>query len=214
MQFFNGVGGFSKDGREYVVTLAPGQFTPLPWVNVLANPSFGSLVSASGGASSWSENAQEFRLTPWSNDVISDLDGEAFYVRDEDSGEYWSPTSWPRRGVGPYVCRHGFGYSVFSHRQGGIDTELRMYVAIDAPIKFSILTLHNRSGRPRRLSVTAYIEWVLGELRSKTRMQVVTETDPGSGALLARNTYSTDFGERVAFFDTDAGCRSGAQLYL
>ena len=201
--FFNGLGGFTPDGREYVVTIAPGQVTPAPWVNVIANPSFGTIVSESGCANTWSENAHEFLLTPWSNDPISDSHGEAFYLRDEESGHFWSPTPWPSRGQGHYVCRHGFGYSVFTHTEDGIDSELCVYVAADAPIKFAVLKVRNKSGRLRRLSATGYIEWVLGELRPKSLMHVITEIDLNSGALLARNAYNEEFGERVAFFDVD-----------
>jgi cellobiose phosphorylase len=201
--FFNGLGGFKPDGSEYVVTIAPGQATPAPWVNVLANPSFGTIVSESGCANTWSENAHEFLLTPWSNDPVGDSRGEAFYLRDEESGHFWSPTPWPSRGQGNYVCRHGFGYSVFTHTEDGIESELWVYVALDAPIKFAMLKVRNKSGRPRRLSVTGYIEWVLGELRSKSMMHVVTVIEPNLGALLARNAYHSDFGERIAFFDVD-----------
>jgi cellobiose phosphorylase len=206
--FFNGLGGFTPDGREYVVTIAPGQVTPVPWVNVLANPSFGAIVSESGGANTWSENAQEFLLTPWSNDPVSDSGGEAFYLRDEESGHFWSPTPWPTRGQGYYVCRHGFGYSVFTHAEDGIDSELWVYVALDAAIKFAVLKVRNKSGRLRSLSITGYIEWVLGELRPKSMMNVITEMDPSIGALLARNAYNMDFGERIAFFDVDDATRS------
>ncbi|HKU77200.1 MAG TPA: glycosyl hydrolase family 65 protein [Pyrinomonadaceae bacterium] len=206
--FFNGRGGFSPDGREYVVTIAPGQVTPAPWVNVIANPSFGTIVSESGCANTWSENAHEFLLTPWSNDPISDSDGEAFYLRDEESGRFWSPTPWPSSGQGHYVCRHGFGYSVFTHTEDGIDSELWVYVALDAPIKFAVLKVRNKSGRLRRLSVTGYIEWVLGELRPKSMMHVITEIDPESGALLAGNSYNEEFGERIAFFEVDNTTRS------
>ena len=206
--FSNGLGGFSPDGREYVVRIGPGQVTPAPWVNVLANPSFGTIVSESGCANTWSENAQQFLLTPWSNDPVGDSSGEAFYLRDEDSGYFWSPTPWPSRGQGCYVCRHGFGYSVFTHMEDGIDSELWVYVALDAPIKFAVLTVRNTSGRLRRLSATGYMEWVLGELRPKSMMHVITEMDPESGALLAHNAYNADFAERIAFFDVDDAPRS------
>jgi cyclic beta-1,2-glucan synthetase len=199
--FDNGMGGFTPDGREYVIHSAAGQVTPAPWVNVLANSNFGTVVSESGSAYSWSENAHEFRLTPWYNDPVSDLSGEAFYIRDEESGEFWSPTPLPARGQLPYLCRHGFGYSVFETTQNGITTELWIYVAVDAPIKFAVLKVRNRSGRPRRLSVTAYCEWVLGEMRSKGMMHVVTEVDPHCGALLAQNPYSIEFPGRIAFLD-------------
>jgi cellobiose phosphorylase len=206
--FFNGLGGFTPDGREYVITIGPGQMTPAPWVNVLANPSFGSIVSESGCANTWSENAQEFLLTPWSNDPVSDSGGEAFYIRDEESGYFWSPMPWPSSGQGYYVCRHGFGYSVFTHTEDGIDTELWVYVALDAPVKFAVVKVRNKSGRLCRLSVTGYIEWVLGELRPKSVMHVITEMNPNIGALLARNAYNTEFGERIAFFDVDDATRS------
>jgi cyclic beta-1,2-glucan synthetase len=165
--FHNGLGGFTADGREYVITLQPGQMTPAPWVNVLANPYFGTVVSESGNAYTWVENCHEFRLTPWNNDPVSDTPGEAFYIRDEQTGQFWSPTPLPARGATPYVVRHGFGYSVFEHTENGIVSELTVYVAMDAPVKFAVLKLRNISGRSRRLSVTGYCEWVLGDLRQK-----------------------------------------------
>ena len=206
--FFNGLGGFTPDGREYVVTTANGEATPAPWVNVLANAHFGTVISENGLACTWSENAHEFRLTPWDNDPVSDSGGEAIYLRDEESGHVWSPTPLPRRGAGPYVSRHGFGYSVFEHTEGGIRSELWVYVALDGPIKFSVLKVRNESGRSRRLSATGYLEWVLGDLRAKSIMHVITEVDQTSGALFARNRYNTEFTDRVAFFDVDDATRA------
>lgn len=208
LTFFNGLGGFTPDGREYVITTAQAQQTPTPWVNVLANPTFGSVVSESGLACTWSENAHEFRLTPWSNDPVGDSRGEAFYIRDEERGHFWSPTPLPCRGASPYVSRHGFGYSVFEHTERGIASELWVYVALDAPIKFVVLKLRNETERPRKLSATGYVEWVLGDLRGKTAMHVVTGISPSSGALFARNAYSAEFGERTAFFDVDDPART------
>lgn len=199
----NGFGGYSPDGCEYVITTSAARMTPAPWVNVIANPHFGTLVTESGSATTWSENAHEFRLTPWSNDPVSDPNTEAFYIRDEASGNFWSPTLLPTRAAGEFTTRHGFGYSTFEHSQEGIDSELRIYVAIDSPVKFSVLQLCNRSDRPRKLSVTGYVEWVLGDERAKTQMQVVTERDETTGALFARNAYNTDFQGRTAFFDAD-----------
>ncbi|MBF8259549.1 MAG: putative protein NdvB, partial [Actinobacteria bacterium] len=206
--FFNGLGGFTPDGREYVITTAHGQVTPAPWVNVLANPNFGTVLSESGSSYTWSENAHEFRLTPWDNDPVSDSSGEAFYLRDEESGRFWSPTPLPSRGAMPYVSRHGFGYSVFEHTESGIRSEMWVYVALDAPIKFTVLKVRNESGRSRRLSATGYVEWVLGDLRPKSAMHVVTEVNPDGGALFARNPYNTEFGGRVAFFDVDDAIRT------
>jgi len=205
--FPNGLGGFTKDGHEYVITLQPGSMTPAPWVNVLANPWFGTVVSESGAAYTWVENSHEFRLTPWSDDPVQDPTGEALYIRDEQTGQFWSPTPLPARGATPYVIRHGFGYTVFEHTENGIASELWVYVAMDAPVKFSVLKLRNVSGRPRRLSVTGYWEWVLGDLRPKTLLHVQTAVDPRTGALLVRNYYNTDFPDRIVFLDVnDATC--------
>lgn len=203
LMFENGIGGFTPDGREYVISTARGQLTPAPWVNVLANPFFGTVVSENGVAYTWSENAHEFRLTPWYNDPVTDSGGEAFYVRDEERGHYWSPMPLPSRGVTPYVTRHGFGYSVFEHTERGISTEVWVYVALDAAVKLTAIKVRNHSGRSRRLSVTGYVEWVLGNLRAKSAMHVITEINHLSGALFARNAYSTEFGNRVAFFNVD-----------
>ena len=204
----NPLGGFIPDGTEYVITTSPGQVTPAPWVNVLANPHFGTVISESGLAYTWNENAHEFRLTPWSNDPVTDARGEAFYIRDEESGEFWSPTPLPCPGAAPYVTRHGFGYSIFEHIEDGIGSELRVYVDLDAAVKFSALTVSNRSGRSRRLSATGYVEWVLGDLPAKAAMHVITEVDPASGALCARNVINAEFAGRTAFFDVDDATRS------
>jgi cellobiose phosphorylase len=200
----NGIGGFSADGREYVIRTGPGRTTPAPWVNVLASPMFGTVVSESGQAYSWNQNAHEFRLTPWDNDPVSDRGGEVFYVRDEQTGVFWSPTALPAPSGGDYVTRHGFGYSAFEHAAHGIHSELLTYVALDAPLKYVVVRLRNDGAAARRLSVTGYVEWVLGDLRATSAPHVVTEQDPVSGALFARNAYNADFSGRVAFFHLDA----------
>ncbi len=197
--FCNGLGGFTPDGREYVITLEAGQTTPAPWVNVIASPHIGTVVSESGGAYTWVGNAHEFRLTPWHNDPLCDSSGEAFYLRDEESGAYWSPTPLPARGRNGYVCRHGFGYSVFEHEETGIASELTTFVAMDAPVKFVVLKLRNLSKRARRISLTGYWELVLGEWRHANLMHIVTEPDPLSGALFARNAYGRECANRVVF---------------
>ncbi len=204
----NGLGGFTPDGREYVISTSLSQVTPAPWVNVLANPFFGTVISESGLAYTWSENAHEFRLTPWYNDPVSDSSGEAFYIRDEERGHFWSPMPLPSRGANPYVTRHGFGYSVFEHNERGISTEVWVYVAIDAAVKFTVLKVRNMSGRTRRLSATGYVEWVLGDLRPKSVMHITTAINPQSGALFASNPYNTEFGGRVAFFNVDDPTRT------
>ena len=200
LQCFNGFGGFTSAGDEYIIRLAEDVSTPAPWANVLANPNFGTLVSESGQGYTWIENAHEFRLTPWDNDPLKDSAGEAFYLRDDETGRVWSPTVLPCRGRGDYQIRHGFGYSVFEHSEDGIYSQLMMFVALDAAVKFIVLTIRNDSSQRRQLSATGYVAWVLGDLRAKNAMHIVTEQSD-SGALFAQNHYNTEFGERTAFFD-------------
>ncbi len=201
--FDNGIGGFTPDGREYVITLADGQTPPAPWANVIASPHIGTVVSESGSAYTWVENAHEFRLTTWHNDPLSDSSGEAHYIRDEETGVFWSPTALPACTVtqdkSDYVCRHGFGYSVFEHNEAGINSELTTYVAMDAPVKFVVIKLRNLSNRTRQLSLTGYWELVLGEWRHANLMHIVTEIDAQTSAVLARNAYGRECANRLVF---------------
>ncbi|HEY5937872.1 MAG TPA: glucoamylase family protein [Kofleriaceae bacterium] len=205
---FNGHGGFTSDGREYVIETSAQSRTPAPWVNVLANPWFGTVISESGGAYTWCENAHGHRLTPWHNDAVTDASGEAFYLRDEDDGRFWSPTPLPVKTSAAYTSRHGFGYSVFTTTDHGIASELRTFVAVDAPVKFVALKLRNRSGKARRLSVTGFFELVLGANRAMNAPYVVSELDTKTAGLLARNAYNTEFASRVAFLDCSVHERS------
>lgn len=201
LEFFNGLGGFADDGREYVTLLDGDRTTPAPWINVVANPDFGFQVSTEGSGYTWSENSRENQLTQWSNDPVVDPCGEAIYVRDEATGEVWSPTAQPIRDGGTYVARHGFGYSRFEHDAHGIALSLTQFVPVADPIKISRLVLRNLSTRPRRLSVTAYAEWVLGTRRGASAPFVTTATDAETGLLVARNPSSIGFSGRVAFAD-------------
>ena len=194
LRFANETGGFSPDG-EYVI--APAKVPPAPWINVVANPSFGFLVSDSGAGYTWAGNSQQNRLTPWSNDPVSDPPGEVIYLRDEDTGETWSPTPLPVPGAAPTLVRHGAGYTSFEQRRSNLEQRLRLFTAPDDPVKFLCLSVVNRGSTPRRLSATFYAEWVLGVTRDQTAMHIVTEVDPESGAVLARNPLSIDFGTRA-----------------
>jgi cellobiose phosphorylase len=206
--FYNGIGGFTSDGREYVITISKDKTTPAPWVNVMANKEFGTVISENGAAYTWAENSHEYRLTPWNNDPVTDSGGEAMYIRDEETGHFWSPTPLTDSESKLYVSRHGFGYSVFEHNEGGIITELWVYVATDAPVKFSVLKVRNESGRSCKLSAISYVEWVLGDLRHKYAMHVNTSVDMNSSAIYAGNPYNPEFEARVAFLHTDDSVQS------
>jgi len=202
LEFSNGLGGFTADGSEYVTILGEKQWTPGPWINVIANPKFGFQVSAEGGGYTWSMNSRENQLTPMSNDPVSDTPGEVLYIRDEQSGILWSPTALPiREGEGKYVARHGQGYSRFERTSHGISAELLQYVPLSESIKVSRLTIKNNSRRNRRLSITAYVEWVLAASREASAPFISTEIDSTTGALFARNPWRTEFRDRIAFAD-------------
>ncbi|MGA9993877.1 MAG: protein ndvB, partial [Pyrinomonadaceae bacterium] len=208
LAFFNGLGGFSQEGREYVTVLSEGQWTPAPWLNVVANAhDFGFQVTETGAGYTWSANSRENRLTPWSNNAVSDPPGEVIYMRDEDTGTVWSPTPLPVREAEPYVVRFGQGYTVFEHTSHGITQELLMFVPLDASVKVSKLRLRNRSERRRRLSVTSYNELVLGVSREKSAPFIITELDQ-TGAIFARNPYNNEFAGRVAFVETSEQTRT------
>jgi cyclic beta-1,2-glucan synthetase len=202
LEYFNGLGGFDDDGREYVIVLTNGQCTPAPWINVIANAEFGFMVSELGSGCTWSLNSRLNQLTPWSNDPVNDPPGEIVYLQDDETRDLWTPTALPIRvNNASYVIRHGQGYSRFEHDSHGIHSDLLQFVSADDPVKISILTLKNNSGRPRKLTVTAYVEWVLGASRTITAPYIVTELDPATGALFAFNSLDVDFGQRIAFVD-------------
>jgi cyclic beta-1,2-glucan synthetase len=198
LEFANGLGGFVRDGQEYAIVLAPGKTTPAPWVNVIANPQFGFIVSESGCGYTWSGNSRQNQLTPWSNDPVADSSGEAFYLRDEDSAELWSPTALPIRLDGAtYVAYHGQGYSRFEHHSHGIASTLLEFVANEDPVRIARLELRNDSSRRRRIAVCRYLEWQLGANRGAHAHFIVTEV-AGGGIVQATNPWNEEFGEAVA----------------
>jgi cyclic beta-1,2-glucan synthetase len=209
--FWNGHGGFTRDGREYWIDVHPREgeastdlaLPPTPWINVVANPACGFLISEAGSGYTWTGNSQLNRLTAWNNDPVCDAPAEVIYVRDEETGQVWSPTPAPFFSSAPVRVRHGQGYTVFERSSHGLDHSLLLLVPVDDPIKLMRLEIRNTADRPRRLSITLYAEWVLGQFREAAPLFVVTEADGPTGALLARNAYRSDFAERVAFADVN-----------
>jgi cyclic beta-1,2-glucan synthetase len=198
LEFFNGLGGFGNDGLEYQIILAAQQFTPAPWINVIANEKIGFTVSESGSGYTWAENSRENKLTPWSNDPVTDPINEIIYIRDEETLALFTATPMPIRETSPYTICHGQGYSHFSHATQGLQLELSQFVATDDPVKISRLSIENCSSRPRKLSITTYLEWVLGAQQTG---HILTEQDSLTKAIFARNHWSEENSQKIAFTD-------------
>ncbi len=197
--FFNDLGGFTASGEEYRITLKTRDLPPLPWINVISNSKFGFQISESGGSYTWSENSREYKLTPWSNDPVLDPPGEICYLRDEANGMVWTLAPSPIRDNHPYTVRHGQGYTVFAHTSQEIEQTGTYFVPLHDPVKIIKLSLYNTGNTMRRLSITYYLEWVLGVNRIQTAPFIITEIDPDTGALMARNVYQDAFPESFAF---------------
>jgi cyclic beta-1,2-glucan synthetase len=209
LAFFNGLGGFHQGGREYVTLLGAEQWTPAPWSNVIGNSvEFGFQISETGSGCTWSLNSRENRLTPWSNDAISDPPGEVVYLRDEDSGTIWSVTPLPIREREPYIIRHGQGYSVFEHTSHGVSQELLVFAPLDSPVKITLLRLRNRTPRKRRFTITNYNELVLGVARPSSAPYIITEIDQSASTIFAKNPFNNEFAGRVAFVATSESISS------
>ena len=203
LQFWNGHGGFSADGTEYVIRLQPEaggrlRLPPQPWTNVIANTGFGFIASETSAGCTWSQNSRENRLTPWYNDPVLDPHGEAWYLRDEDSGASWSLAPGPTPQPVPHEIRHGFGYSRYRHHSHGLEQELCLFAPREDPIKIAWVRLRNTSGQPRRLSLFAYARLVLGVLPGESATRIRIERDAAAGILLAEN-HNREFSGRIAF---------------
>jgi cyclic beta-1,2-glucan synthetase len=204
LSYFNGLGGFSLDGREYAIYLGPGKVTPAPWANVIATPDFGCLVTESGLGFTWSGNSQQNRLTTWENDPVSEPAPEAIYIRDDDSGAIWTPTASPIREEDAYRAKHGQGYTTFEHNSHAIGQEMTVFIPFEEdgprdPVKICRLRLRNHSSRKRNLTVTYFAEWVLGTQRENQAPHISTSFDASSGAVLAREGWSPDRVDSIAF---------------
>jgi cyclic beta-1,2-glucan synthetase len=200
LELFNGYGGFCLDTNEYVIYIKNGQLTPAPWVNVIANSlDFGTIITESGSSHTWSVNSRENRITPWSNDPVSDPSGEILYIRDEQTGAIWSPTPLPIRDNTPYLIRHGQGYSKFYHISREIEQSLNIFVVMNEEVKVTELTLKNLGDSTRYLSITNYIEWVLGIHREDSAAHIVTEFDEKTNSIFAHNSYNNEFSTRFSF---------------
>jgi cyclic beta-1,2-glucan synthetase len=213
LEFFNGFGGFANNGEQYAISVnrqryrrhQPGTLPPAPWANVIANEVFGFACTECSTGYTWSGNSHHNRLTPWSNDAVRDPAGESLYIRDDDSGEVWSATPLPAGDGLAYDVRHGHGETVFAHRRDDIDCTLKVFVPKDERVKVFALALRNEGARPRRLSITLFVEWVLGDDRSRSQMHIVTSQDSRTGAILAFNRFRQEFSERIAFLDLHPG---------
>jgi cyclic beta-1,2-glucan synthetase len=202
----NDLGGFDKNGSEYVIRLEGMRMTPAPWVNVISNPDFGFMVTESGGGYIWCENSRENKLTPWSNDPVCDSPGEVFYLT-ETMGEPWSITPLPVREEEEYLIRHGFGYTEFEHESHGIAQKLTQFVPARGTVKISIIRLINRAKDKKSLNVTYYVNPVMGVDSKETSMHLITSQNE-EGMLMIRNPYNREFPDRICFMETSVCSRT------
>jgi N,N'-diacetylchitobiose phosphorylase len=204
LAFWNGFGGFGRDGREYVIrfaaeTASAGGRPPQPWINVLANETFGALVSETGAGTTWSVNSRERRLTPWSNDPLLDPHGEALWLADRSTGEIVSPLPGPAAGEGACEVRHGFGVTRFHRRALGLECATTVFVPRHDPLKVTRLTVTNRGPAERVVDLAAYQRLVLGTIPAASAPTVVTAESATGDALFAHNPGDPLHPGRVAF---------------
>jgi cellobiose phosphorylase len=200
LSYFNGLGGFSSSGHEYLIQLEKHQHAPAPWINVIANPEFGFIASEAGSGFTWYENSHEYKLTPWSNDAVTDPPGEILYLTDSDTEKSWTVTAMPIRDEEIYTIRHGFGYSVFEHKSHELEQSLVQFVPVNETIKISLLSLKNTSEQERHLTLTYYVRPILGVSDQETAMFIQTKLDE-FGLLMVENPYNVHFPGRITFLD-------------
>lgn len=208
LSYFNDIGGFDIEANEYVIHLRRGNETPVPWSNVIANENFGFIVTESGGGYTWSSNSRENKLTPWSNDPVKDTLGEVVYIRDDLTGEYGSLTPSPVRGNVDYIVKHGQGYTKFLSLDKGLEKELCQFVSVKDPVKISLIRLNNKSGKTRKISLFYYVRPVLGVNEKVTSQYISTSIDDGTGMGIIRNSFNTEFPNKIAFIDCSETERS------
>lgn len=198
LQLFNGLGGFNKDG-EYEIHLTGSDLPPAPWINVVGNPAGGFCVSEGGSGVTWATSSFFYRITPWHNDPVRDPSSDCVFLRDDSAGDLWTATPCPIREATPYRVRHGAGYSVFDHTHDGVASSLRLAVGENDPVKISVLTLRNEHKTRKKLTLTWYLEWVLGVSREETQYQIRTSFDEKTQSMFARNYFAEEFAQMVAF---------------
>lgn len=153
-------GHFSDDGREYIIT---NPYTPRPWINVISNGDYSLIVSQMGGGFSFRNNAEQNRLTRLFQDIVKDNWGKYFYIRDRQTGHYFSATLKPiMTPCDRYEVHHGQGYSTFLRETDGIRSEMTVFVSHDSPMEYLHFRLTNLGKKDRDLDVTGYFEWAPG----------------------------------------------------
>jgi cyclic beta-1,2-glucan synthetase len=205
LEYFNGIGGFDTENDQYTIILKENKNTPAPWINVISNGEFGFHVSESGSSYSWYKNSRENKITPWSNDPVTDPPTEALYLRDEVTGKLWSITPKPLRDEGEYIIEHGYGYSNFKHQAQGIIGEMTTFAPMDESVKLCLVKLKNSSEQERKLSLTYYAQLVLGVVPQNTAQYISTYLDKEKNFIYAQNPYSEHFGRAYGYLGIAGG---------
>lgn len=198
LTFYNGIGGFTAEGKEYQMTIEPNRGTPLPWSNIIANKHFGTLVTESGLGYTWAQNSQLNKITPWSNDFVTDDQGEVIYLKNIKSKKYWSATPLPCKNSS-FQVSHTQGYSTYSSTYEGISHTLTVFVAVDSPVKILKLEISNDQSTNVDLEISYFVDWVLGENKQKTGADLDVSFNAKNSCIYAINPYQTSVKPGVAF---------------
>ncbi len=153
-------GFFDDKNREYVIT-KPN--TPLPWINYLGCEAYFGIISNTAGGYSFYRDARLRRITRYRyNNAPFDFGGRYIYMRDNETGEFWSPSWQPTQNkIEDYQCRHGLGYSVIGSTYKKIKTETLYFVPLGENLEIWQITVTNLSKKPRKLSLFSSIEFCL-----------------------------------------------------
>ncbi|SPU26655.1 Cellobiose phosphorylase [Candidatus Bartonella washoeensis] len=199
LKYWNGYGGFNHY-NHYVIRLNGHTNTPHPWINVIANDHFGFHVSAEGATFTWANNSRDYHLTPWSNDPVSNRPGEALYLVDRLSLKRFSPVSSVECNENVvYEACHGFGFSTFKSIHSEIALELTHTIDLKKPVRLSRLIIRNEGKKPRSFRLYNYVEWVLGNIRTKYAPFILPSYDSNRGAYFIQNPYQIETPQQVAF---------------
>lgn len=153
-------GHFDNENREYVIDRVD---LPASWTNYLGVKDMCAVLNHTAGGYCFYQSPEYHRITRFrGNGIPMDRPGHYVYLRDQDSGDYWS-ISWQPVGKpldkAVYSCRHGLSYTKYQCAYQGIKAQQTMFIPIEDPVELWDVTIKNEDNRPRRISVFSYCEF-------------------------------------------------------